>query len=187
MAVKPELTIWTIGHSTRPIKEFLDLLAENHVETVADVRSYPGSRRHPQYGQDALRDELRLHGFDYYWLSALGGRRRARPDSLNTVWRNASFRGYADYMQTPQFTDGLEELLLLAMDKNTTLMCSEAVWWRCHRSMIADALKARGIRVLHIIGANGVTDHPYTAPARIHDGQLTYSKDGQLPMRFGNS
>jgi uncharacterized protein (DUF488 family) len=176
-----ELTIWTIGHSTRPIDELLGLLAENQVEAIADVRSHPGSRRNPQYGQDALRDELRQEALSYHWLSALGGRRRARADSLNTIWRNLSFRGYADYMQTPQFTDGLEELLLLASDKRTSLMCSEAVWWRCHRSMIADALKARGVRVLHIMGANSVVEHPYTAPARIRHGQLTYA--GEEPSR----
>lgn len=177
--MKSELTIWTIGHSTRPIDEFLRLLAENQVETVADVRSHPGSRRSPQYGQDALRDELRQRGLNYSWVSALGGRRRARADSPNTVWQNASFRGYADYMQTPQFAKGLEELLSLALEKSTTLMCSEAVWWRCHRSMIADALKAQDIRVLHIMGPNGVTEHPYTAPARIRDGQLSYAKEEQ--------
>jgi uncharacterized protein (DUF488 family) len=177
MAVKPELTITTIGHSTRPIEEFLGLLTENHVETVADVRSHPGSRRSPQYGQDVLRDELRQRGLNYRWLSVLGGRRRARTDSPNTVWRNLSFRGYADYMQTPEFANGLEGLLLLAAETNTAVMCSEAVWWRCHRSMIADALKARGIHVLHIMGVNAVTEHPYTAPARVRDGQLTYAQE----------
>jgi uncharacterized protein (DUF488 family) len=173
--VRPEFSVWTIGHSTQPIDEFVGLLAKNDVGTVADVRSHPGSRRSPQYGQDTLRDTLQQRGVHYHWLPALGGRRRARADSLNTVWRNLSFRGYADYMQTPQFTAGLEELLQLAADQRTALMCSEAVWWRCHRSMIADALKASGIRVLHILGANSVQEHPYTAPARIQHGKLTYA------------
>ena len=182
MISEPERTLWTIGHSTRPLAQFLGLLAENRLEILADVRSHPGSRRFPHYGQDALRDELRRHGMDYHWLPALGGRRRARPDSPNTVWRNASFRGYADYMQTPQFADGLESVIALARQRRTVLMCSEAVWWRCHRSMIADALKARGMCVLHIIGANAVTVHPYTAPARIHDGQLTYAATASLDL-----
>ena len=175
MTPKPELTIWTIGHSTRPLEEFLALLRENRLATIADVRSHPGSRRYPQYGQAALREELGRNGFVYRWMPALGGRRRALPDSPNTIWRNASFRGYADYMQTPEFGDGLDSLIELAGEKPTTLMCSEGVWWRCHRSMIADALKARGIRVLHIIGANNVVEHPYTAPARVQDGRLTYA------------
>ena len=110
-----------------PLAEFLALLAENRLETVADVRSHPGSRRFPQYGQAALREELHRHGIGYHWLPALGGRRRARPDSPNTVWRNASFRGYADYMQTPEFSGALDSVIALAGEKATTLMCSEAV------------------------------------------------------------
>ncbi len=173
--VKSGLTIWTIGHSTRPLDEFLDLLAENRIKVIVDVRSYPGSRHCPQYGQAALRETLAEHGVEYRWLDMLGGRRRARLDSPNTVWRNASFRGYADYMQTVEFDRGLEELLTLARKGRSAVMCAEAVWWRCHRSMIADALKARGVRVLHIMGPNTATEHPWTAPARIVDGNLTYA------------
>lgn len=179
--MKADLTIWTLGHSTRPIAEFLGLLAENRVRTVADIRSHPGSRHSPQYGQTAMHDELLKQGVEYQWMPALGGRRRARADSTNVVWRNASFRGYADYMQTAEFAQGLAELLQLARKAPTTLMCAEAVWWRCHRSMVADALKARGVRVLHIMGAGSVTEHPFTAPARIRNGQLTYAQGEQSP------
>lgn len=168
--------VWTIGHSTRPPNEFLALLAEHRIATLADVRSHPGSRKFPQYGQAALRDALIKHGLDYRWLPALGGRRKTRADSPNGVWRNAAFRGYADYMQTAEFTAGLETLLALALLQRTAITCAEAVWWRCHRSMLADALKARGVRVLHIVGAGGsVTEHSWTAPARIVDGRLTYA------------
>jgi len=172
--VKADLTIWTIGHSTRPLDEFLALLSENGIQGIADVRSHPGSRHYPQYGQAALRDSLIKHGLDYHWIQALGGRRRVHVDSPNIAWRNPSFRGYADYMQTAPFEVGLNELLDVASKERTSLMCAEAVWWRCHRSMVADALKARGINVLHVMGANSVTGHPWTAPARIVDGKLTY-------------
>ena len=167
--------IWTIGHSTRPLDEFLALLAEHSIELLADVRSYPGSRKNPQYGQAALRDAVIECGLDYRWLPELGGRRKVRVDSPNSVWRNAAFRGYADYMQTAEFAAGLETLLELAQHQRTVIMCAEAVWWRCHRSMLADALKARGVHVLHIMGAGSVTEHPWTAPARIVDGKLTYT------------
>lgn len=167
--------IWTIGHSTHPIEEFIALLAECGVETVADIRSHPGSRKYPQFGQEALASSLRNNGIAYYWLQALGGRRKAAADSPNTVWRNASFRGYADYMSTPEFKRGLNELLEVAAQSRTALMCAEAVWWRCHRSMVSDALCVQGIRVLHIMGSSHVVEHPMTAPAHIENGRLTYS------------
>lgn len=168
-------TIWTIGHSTRPIEEFLALLAEYGIQTVADVRSFPGSRKYPQYGKDALAETLSEHGIGYQWFQILGGRRRVAANSPNTAWRNASFRGYADYMSTPEFAQGLTELLELAGRSRTALMCAEAVWWRCHRSMVSDALCVRGIKVLHIMDAKHSAVHPMTSPARIEDGQLTYT------------
>ena len=173
-ACRPELTVWTIGHSTRPVEEFLGLLASCHIETIADVRRFPGSRKYPQYGQEALAATLAQHAIGYHWLQALGGRRPVSPDSPNVTWRNASFRGYADYMASAGFAQGLEQLLELARRSRTTLMCAEAVWWRCHRSMIADALCARGVKVLHIMDDNHVTLHPMTSPARIVGGHLTY-------------
>jgi len=168
-------TIWTIGHSTRSIEEFMDLLAAYELQLVADVRRHPGSRAYPQYGQEALEQSLRNAGLAYRWLPDLGGRRKAAADSPNTAWRNASFRGYADYMSTPAFAQGLETLIDLARQARTVLMCAEAPWWRCHRSMIADALCVQGITVLHIMDAHHATKHPMTAPARIEHGLLTYA------------
>jgi uncharacterized protein (DUF488 family) len=173
-----ELTVWTIGHSTRPLDLFLGLLEHHRIEAIADVRRFPGSRRHPQYGSDALQSTLAEHAIGYRWMPELGGRRRTSPDSPNTVWKNAAFRGYADYMQTTEFAAAFAGLLAFAAQQRTCVMCAEAVWWRCHRSMIADALKSRGIRVLHIMDAGKTTEHPYTAPARIVDGRLTYAVDG---------
>jgi uncharacterized protein (DUF488 family) len=172
-ADKPPV-IWTIGHSVRSIEEFLDLLGRHEIEAVADVRSFPGSRRFPQYGQEPLRTTLATHKLDYHWLPDLGGRRRALPNSPNLGWRNASFRGYADHMSTPQFAQGLQDLLAMAAKARTALMCSEALWWRCHRSLISDALSVRGIEVLHIADGKQPAVHPMTAPARIVAGVLTY-------------
>jgi uncharacterized protein (DUF488 family) len=167
-------TVWTIGHSTHTLDELLALLAAYRIEAVADVRRFPGSRRHPQFAREALAQSLPAHGLEYEWLPPLGGRRRPRPDSPNTGWRNASFRGYADHLASPEFAQGLAQLLALAERKRTTLMCAEALWWRCHRSLIADVLRCRGIEVIHILDAAHSTVHPYTAPARIVDGQLSY-------------
>jgi uncharacterized protein (DUF488 family) len=169
-----DATIWTIGHSTRPIEEFLELLRASRVETIA-VRSFPGSRKYPHYGQQALAATLAARDIGYAWLPALGGRRRASPDSPNTAWRNAAFRGYADYMASAAFAQGMRQLLELARDSRIALMCAEAVWWRCHRSLIADALCVRGIEVVHILDAGHSTPHPMTQPARIVDGRLSYA------------
>lgn len=168
-------TIWTIGHSTRPIEEFLDLLSGPRIQAIADVRSFPGSRKYPQYGKDALSATLAAHAVDYHWLQALGGRRRASPDSPNSAWRNASFRGYADYMSSEEFEQGLDHLLNIAGKARTAIMCSEAVWWRCHRAMIADALCVRGVEVVHILDGKHVKVHPMTSPARVVRGELTYA------------
>ena len=172
---KMPATIWTIGHSTRPIEEFLSLLAAARIKVIADVRSFPGSRKYPQYGKEALAATLTTRAIGYHWLQALGGRRRVSPDSPNTAWRNASFRGYADYMSSAEFEHGLAQLLKVASKARTAMMCAEAVWWRCHRSMIADALCVRGIEVVHILDAKHSMVHPMTAPARIVRGELTYA------------
>jgi uncharacterized protein (DUF488 family) len=169
------LTIWTIGHSTRTLGEFLDLLAVNEIAALADVRRFPASRRHPHFDQSALRDSLLGVGVEYAPLPELGGRRLPRPDSHNTLWRNESFRGYADYMETEGFRAGIERLLELARRKRTAVMCAEAVWWRCHRSLIADCLKARGVCVRHIIDGTGSEIHPYTSAARFQEGKVSYS------------
>jgi len=172
---KEELTIWTIGHSTRSLAEFVELLTVHAIEALADVRRLPGSRKYPHFDRDALRDSLPGVGVEYVPLPELGGRRRTRPDSHNTVWRNASFRGYADYMETEEFRIGIERLLVLAHRKRTAVMCAEAVWWRCHRSLIADYLKAAGVCVRHVIDGTKSEVHPYTSAARFRDGRLSYS------------
>ncbi len=174
MMERKELRIWTVGHSTLDIDEFLRLLTINKIEAVADVRSYPGSRRFPHFGAIALKRSLDENGIEYVPFKQLGGRRQANPNSTHTVWRNLAFRGYADYMEMDEFKTGIEELVVLAQKKRTAIMCSEAVWWRCHRSMIADYLKAAGVTVEHIMGAGKNVIHPYTSAAKIVDGVLTY-------------
>lgn len=168
-------TIWTIGHSTRTLEAFLDVLTAYRIEAVADVRRFPGSRRHPHFAKDALGESLSSHGIVYRWLPQLGGRRPVRPDSPNDGWRNASFRGYADHLASAEFAEGLDALLALAAQRRTALMCAEAVWWRCHRALIADVLRVRGIEVIHIADAAHSTVHPYTSPARIVEGRLSYA------------
>ena len=174
------MQIWTIGHSTRSIEEFLSLLKESSIEAVADVRRHAGSRKYPHFNPEPLARSLADAGIDYYAFVDLGGRRKARPDSTNTSWRNTSFRGYADYMETPGFESALQRLIGIAEQKRTALLCAEAVWWRCHRSMISDALKARGHTVCHILGPDDVKEHPFTQPARVIDGGVTYSGTDRL-------
>ena len=169
------MRIWTIGHSTREIDEFISLLKENLIKLLVDVRAFPSSKRYPQFNKDALAESLNAQGIRYEHFPELGGKRKSKPDSRNTAWRNASFRGYADYMETEQFQKGIERLLGVATEAGpTAIMCAEAVWWRCHRSLIADYLKARGVEVLHVLGANKVDPHPYTSAARIVNGELSY-------------
>ena len=169
------LTIWTIGHSTRTESEFLALLAANEIKILADVRRFPGSRKYPHFNQDMLTYSLDEIEVEYRSLPELGGRRRPRPDSPNTAWRNESFRGYADYMETLQYQDGIRRLLELAGHAPTAFMCSEAPWWRCHRAIIADDLKSRGVTVVHIMSLKKNELHPYTSAARIVDGRLSYA------------
>ena len=169
-----DFTIWTIGHSTRPLDTFLDMLARYQVEAIADVRRFPGSRRHPHYAGPALSATLAARDLEYRWLPLLGGRRQPLPDSPNIGWRNASFRGYADYIETMEFSEGLDGLLDLSGQRRTAVMCAEAAWWRCHRALIADVLRVRGIYVVHILDMEHTVPHPFTSPARIVDGRLTY-------------
>jgi uncharacterized protein (DUF488 family) len=179
------LTIWTIGHSTRTIEDFLALLRAHRIESLVDVRHYPGSRRYPHFNKEQLAESLPKAGIEYHHLVQLGGRRRARPDSHNTAWRNEAFRGYADYMETNSFAEGIDCLLELSRKKRVAVMCAEAVWWRCHRSLIADYLKARGDQVLHIQSATKAEEHPFTSAARIVDGKLSYEAaavETELPL-----
>jgi uncharacterized protein (DUF488 family) len=169
------LTVWTIGHSTRSAAEFLDLLRASGIELLVDVRRFPGSRKYPHFNERELSEALVAAGIGYRLMKDLGGRRPARPDSPNGAWRNASFRGYADYMETPEFAAAIGQLLDEAQSRRTAVMCSEAVWWRCHRSLIADCLKVRGVEVLHILTPTKTEPHPYTSAARIVEGKLTYA------------
>ena len=171
--------IYTIGHSTHPLGLFIDMLAASEITLVLDVRTIPRSRRNPQYSQETLPLALRGSNIDYRHLPGLGGLRRARKDSINTGWRNTSFRGYADYMQTPDFADSMQTLLAIAIPKRCVLMCAEAVPWRCHRSMIADALVLRGLRVEHIISVRERKTHVITPWARTDGLEIVYPPGDQ--------
>jgi uncharacterized protein (DUF488 family) len=169
------LTTWTIGHSTRSLDEFLELLRENEIHAIADVRRFPASRRYPHFNEAALQAALSENGIEYLWLPQLGGRRKPAADSPNTAWRNEAFRGYADYLSTDEFAQGLADLMTLAERRRTAIMCAEAVWWRCHRAIISDVLLSRGHRVMHILGPAKTTEHDFTSAARIVGGQLSYA------------
>ncbi len=170
------MKLWTIGHSTRNIDQFTALLKDNGIKLVVDVRSLPGSKRCPQFNREALAKSLKEHGIRCEHFPELGGRRKPKKDSQNTAWRNESFRGYADYMATEQFRKGVERLLDRANEAGpAAIMCAEAVWWRCHRALISDYLKVRGIEAMHILDANKTELHPYTSAAHIVNGKLSYA------------
>jgi uncharacterized protein (DUF488 family) len=170
--------IYTIGHSTRSEEEFIAILRSFKIQLLADVRTYPGSKRYPHFNKENLQRSLSEQQVVYRHFPGLGGRRKPVKDSKNTAWRNDAFRGYADYMEGGEFMNAIEDLQQLAAENKTVYMCSEAVWWRCHRSLISDYLKAQGWVVLHIMGENKSEEHPYTSPAKIVDGKLSY-KDQQ--------
>jgi uncharacterized protein (DUF488 family) len=170
----PRQLVLTVGHSDRPLEEFVELLQAHGTTLVADVRKMPGSRRNPQFGRDALPQALRQAGIGYVHLPGLGGLRRRRPDSPNGGWKNASFQGYADYMLTPEFERSIEELLERAGGERVALMCAEAMPWRCHRSLIADALVARGVAVEHVLGASRTQPHALRSWARVDGTRVTY-------------
>lgn len=174
--MKPEgpRLVFTIGHSTRSLAEFVHLLQTHGVAQVVDVRTVPRSRHNPQFNRESLPEALRAAGIGYVHLPSLGGLRHTRADSPNQAWRNASFRGFADYMQTADFDAGLEQLLNLARQGQVAIMCAEAVPWRCHRSLIADALTARGITVEHITGAGHRQLHTLTPWARVDGQRVSY-------------
>ena len=172
--MRNQISLWTIGHSTLSIEDFINKLKSFEIHLLADVRSFPGSRRYPHFNRKQLDASLAGADIRYQHFSELGGRRRARPDSLNIAWRNESFRGYADYMETNEFRKGIDRLLDLATTDRTAIMCSEAVWWRCHRSLISDYLKVKGIEVKHIMAIGKAEPHPFTSAARIVNGELSY-------------
>ncbi len=167
-------TLLTIGHSTHPADEFIRILEAHGVDLLADVRTVPRSRHNPQFNRDALARSLADPEIRYLWLRDLGGLRHTRPDSVNTGWRNASFRGYADYMQTPEFRRALAHLIDLSQETQAVIMCAEAVPWRCHRSLIADALTVRGIPVEHIMGIGATRPHTLTRFAKVDGTRITY-------------
>lgn len=173
-AAQQPAIVLTIGHSTRPIDEFIGMLREHGVERLVDVRTAPGSKRYPQFNRDALEKSLHAAGIDYRHIKALGGFRKARPDSPNAGWKHPSFRGYADYMLTAPFREGLRELITDAAQKRTAIMCSEAVPWRCHRSLIADTLVARGIGVEHIMSSTKRDPHHLREFGRIEGDHVIY-------------
>jgi uncharacterized protein (DUF488 family) len=180
-------TILTIGHSTRPVEELVSLLRENSVEALTDVRRYPASRRHPQFNREALERSLPNSSIEYLWMPELGGRRTPRKDSHNTAWRNAGFRGYADYMETEPFQRAITQLVQHAQIKRTAIMCAEQAWQQCHRGLISDFAKAQGIDVIHILGHGRTEPHPWTAAARIVDSKLSYAaaaEPGQQELGF---
>jgi uncharacterized protein (DUF488 family) len=166
--------ILTIGHSTHPLETFIQLLQAHGVTLVADVRTVPRSRHNPRFNRETLPEQLKLAGIGYVHLPGLGGLRRPRPDSPNRGWRNDAFRGFADYMQTPEFAENLETLIRLAQTERLAVMCAEAVPWRCHRSLIADALSVRGLGVEHIMGLRARQPHRLTGFARVQDKSITY-------------
>jgi uncharacterized protein (DUF488 family) len=177
-------TIWTVGHSTRPIGEFTDLLRAHGITLLVDVRTIPRSRYNPQFNTDTLAQSLRDAVLRYRHLPKLGGLRKPKKDSLNNGWRNASFRGYADYMQTEEFLNALDELMAENRLQPTAIMCAEAVPWRCHRSLIADALVSRGWNVRHIMSPDQAAPHVLTSFVHMEAGKLTYPKPTDSPSLF---
>ncbi|MGR4875893.1 DUF488 domain-containing protein [Pseudoxanthomonas sp. LARHCG66] len=167
-------TVWTIGHSTRTLDVFVRLLHHNGIGAIADVRRFPGSRRYPWFGSDAMAASLHSAGIAYIWLPQLGGRRRPRKDSPNRAWRNAAFQGYADHLASAEFAEGLAQVVALAPEARTAMMCAESLWWRCHRRLIADLLVQRGWTVLHVLDEDAPKPHPLNVDARIQDGVLVY-------------
>jgi uncharacterized protein (DUF488 family) len=174
--MKPN-TIYTIGHSTHSLEEFLNMLQSFDIKILADIRSLPGSRKYPQFNKEDLKISLENTGIQYLHMADLGGRRKVKKDSKNNRWNNDSFRGYADYMETEEFKTAVIKLEDIAIKKPTAYMCSEAVWWRCHRSMVSDYLKAKGWMVLHIMGIQKFQEHRYTSPAIIVDENVLYTDE----------
>jgi uncharacterized protein (DUF488 family) len=166
--------IWTIGHSTHTADKFIEMLQSFKIQTLVDIRSFPGSRRYPHFNKEILKEILQQHEINYVHEVKLGGRRKPSLNSVNQAWRNASFRGYADYMETNEFKIAAESLEALAKKTRCAYMCSEATWWRCHRALLSDYMKVNGWNVNHIMSPHKSTAHTYTAPARVDQGELFY-------------
>lgn len=175
------MVVFTVGHSTRTIEEFVAMLQAQGVQCVVDTRTVPRSRHNPQFAQEALAASLQAAGLRYVWMGKeLGGFRKPAPDSVNVAWRNENFRGYADYMQTAAFADAIEKLIGLAREEHVAVMCAEAVPWRCHRSLIADALTARGIEVREIVSVKKTSVHVLSKMAHVEGEGVTYPLSGRL-------
>ncbi len=170
------MVVHTLGHSTLALEDFLSLLAAHAIDAIVDVRRFPASRRHPHFAREPLAAALASRGAAYSWLPALGGRREPKPDSPHAAWRNASFRAYADHMDSAEFEDGLAVLLGIARDRRAAIVCAEAVPWRCHRQLIADVLLVRGVEVLHVTGRGGGDPHRLTPFARPEGGRVIYDR-----------
>ena len=164
------ITVWTVGHSTRSGEEFVQILKAHGIQVLVDVRSFPGSRRYPQFNRATLAESLQQAGIEYSHEPRLGGRRTPRKDSHNTAWKNASFRAYADHMESEEFRNGVKDLLELAKTARVAVMCAEALWWRCHRRLISDYLKTEGHAVIHILDKNKTQEHPVTLFSHGFDG-----------------
>ena len=169
--------IWTIGHSTRTQEHFIKMLQSFSIEMLIDIRTFPGSNRYPHFNKEHLETVLPANNIEYVHLKSLGGRRQPKSGSKNTAWKNAAFRGYADYMETNAFKNAIQELEVIAIKQRTAYMCSEAVWWSCHRSLVSDYLKVNGWTVYHIMEIEKATEHTYTKPAKIIDGRLSYEEN----------
>ena len=175
------MIVYTLGHSTLALEAFLALVRAHGILGIADVRRFPASRRHPHFAREALGDALAAAGITYTWLPGLGGRRSGQRDSRHVAWQSAAFRGYADHMDTDEFHAALDGLLELARERPTAILCAEAVPWRCHRQLIADALLVRGVEVRHVIGHGPPSVHRLTTFARVVDDRLIYDR-GQLAL-----
>lgn len=169
--------IYTIGHSTHSLDEFIQMLQSFLIKSVVDIRRFPGSKKFPQFNQKNLEINLTELGIKYLHLEGLGGRRKDNGNSENSRWRNASFRGYSTYMETDDFKTAISQLIDIASQNITVYMCSEAVWWRCHRAMVSDYLKAKGWEVRHIMAIGKFEEHPYTSAAKVVDGKVSYSEN----------
>lgn len=170
-----EKHIWTIGHSTRSIDDFISILNIYGIKVLADIRTLPGSKRYPHFNKELLSASLALVGIKYMHFPELGGRRKPKINSTNTAWRNDSFKGYADFMESQEFKEGAEKLSMLAESERVAYMCSESLWWKCHRALLSDYFKIKGWSVHHIYNESKVHDHPYTSAARPVQGKLFYN------------
>ena len=175
-----EKIIFTIGHSTRSPEHFITMLQSFEIKVLVDIRNYPGSKRYPHFNKENLEASMPANGIQYVHIKLLGGRRTPKKDSKNIAWKNVAFRGYADYMATDDFKKGIEELEALVANQRTAYMCSEAVWWRCHRALVSDYLKTNGWTVYHIMETGKAAEHIYTKPAKIIDGKLFYGEQTLL-------